>query len=523
MSSFGQVLDALPYVFGVFLSLGLLFWGYDTALHPLRKYPGPFIARFTDGYAGYHAIRKRGHRAMYDNHQKYGPVFRSGPNRLVFNTSGSVRDIYLNKDINKAGIYRVTQFHANKNIFGTLDRERHRSKRKVYAQVLSDRSLRRFEPTMIGEMNVFLRQLSKAGSAPVDLSPLCERLATDIAGQLGFGQPLNTQVDEANRIFPKAMISMNAVVSLFLSWPTIAAFWPVLKRLNKKNSNAFAKAVRETIKARVAEPKNARPDFYSVAASDENPEEAILLGSEIWAEAVFFLPAGGTTVAAAMSAMFFYLSRHRAVYDRLAAEIRCIFSSDGEIQSTVLFSRCKYLRAVIDETLRLSPPFLGTLWREPHESFAGPWIVDGHAIPPGTVVGVNPYALLHNARSFPEPFRFCPERWLEGGDADVEGANDPRTRTRMKEAFAPFAAGDTACLGKPMAYQELSLLVAKTIWAFDFRKAPGEAGRLGEGDPSRFGGPGGADEFQLFDLAVADHHGPTLVFEPRRAGLENDL
>lgn len=39
--------------------------------------------------------------------------------------------------------------------------------------------------------------------------------------------------------------------------------------------------------------KDAKHDFYSIAAGDVNIEEG-LRSSELWAEAVFFLPAGET-------------------------------------------------------------------------------------------------------------------------------------------------------------------------------------------------------------------------------------
>lgn len=212
---------------------------------------------------------------------------------------------------------------------------------------------------------------------------------------------------------------------------------------------------------------------------------------------------GGTTLSAAVSAVFFYLSRHPAVYARLAAEIRTTFSSGRAIQGGPELSGCKYLRAVIDETMRVAPPFLGTFWREPHSSYVEPFVVDGQVIPRGTLVGVNPYCLMHNEAYFSEPFEYRPERWL---------ATDTST---MREAFAPFSLGETGCLGKAMAYLETSLVVAKTLWYFDFEKAPGEAGKLGEGQPGKTDGRGRIDEYQLYDLAVADHDGPSLVFKPR--------
>lgn len=101
------------------------------------------------------------------------------------------------------------------NIFGELDRERHRQKRKIYSNVLSERSLRAFEPCMAREVDVFLGQLLRSAVKAVNVSPLCRHLTADVAGQLAFGQPLRTQTEETNRIFPRAMVSMNAIVNIF--------------------------------------------------------------------------------------------------------------------------------------------------------------------------------------------------------------------------------------------------------------------------------------------------------------------
>lgn len=158
------------------------------------------------------------------------------------------------------------------------------------------------------EIDVFLKQLLNAQGKVVNMSPAFERLATDIAGQLAFGQPLYTQTQAKNRIFPRAMISMNAVVSLFsklspviaenhktdrlaLAWPTVSMSWPMLGRLNRKNGAIFVQAIQGIIQSRMALAKDAKHDFYSIAADDVDTEQG-LKRSELWAEAVFFLPAG---------------------------------------------------------------------------------------------------------------------------------------------------------------------------------------------------------------------------------------
>lgn len=74
---------------------------------------------------------------------------------------------------------------------------------------------------MSDEIDIFLKQLMKSDSKVVNLTPLCERLTADIAGHLAFGQPLHTQTEATNRLFPRAMVSMNAIVSLFSKIPVV--------------------------------------------------------------------------------------------------------------------------------------------------------------------------------------------------------------------------------------------------------------------------------------------------------------
>lgn len=160
----------------------------------------------------------------------------------------------------------------------------------------------------------------------------------------------------------------------------------------------------------------------------------------------------------------------------------------------------------------MSPSVTGTLWREVRDSSrTEPLIIDGHVVPAGTQVGVHVYSLHHNERYFTDPFEYRPERWLEG---------DEETKKRRNSAFAPFSIGSRGCAGKPMAYLEMSLAIAKTLWFFDFKKAPGALGKVGEGHPEYPDGRRRVNEFQLRDIFAALHDGPNLVFQPREGVAE---
>lgn len=217
--------------------------------------------------------------------------------------------------------------------------------------------------------------------------------------------------------------------------------------------------------------------------------------------------AGGDTSATVMAALFFYLSRNPECYTKLAYEIRTTFNSASEIRNGPKLSACQYLRACIDEALRMSPPAPGTPWREQSQSDKQPLIIDGHVIPRGTLVGVNVYSILHNENYFPDPFVFNPERWLV--------THSEEKMKTMHDAFILFSAGPRVCAGKSMAYLETSLILAKTLWHFDFEKATGKPGDLGAGSSSGIFGRHRKSEFQLYEMISSTHDGPNLVFHPR--------
>lgn len=223
-----------------------------------------------------------------------------------------------------------------------------------------------------------------------------------------------------------------------------------------------------------------------------------------------------------MCALLFYLSRNPRCYGRLAEEVRSTFQLGSEIKGGSKLQGCVYLRACIDESLRLAPPNLGVLWREQakDDDDNTPLVIDGHVIPSGTQFAVSIYSIHHNEEYFPDAFAFQPERWLV--PTTPESQEQQAIRERMHKAFVPFIVGPRACAGKSMTYLEVSLVLAKILWYFDFKPAAGEPGGVGGDQPGRTDGRDRADEYQLFDVFNSAHDGPYLMFEAR-AGVAGDL
>lgn len=372
--------------------------------------------------------------------------------------------------------------------------------------------MRIFHPVMLDEVNTFLRILAASSGNPVNMSKRLKRLGMDIVGLLALGYPLKTQTEEKYRFLMDAHVFGTFRSNMYLQFPLFKTtrLYSILETLATAEVRRYFAVVEELLATRIAEDKNIRHDLYSLVADTMNPKGEHAAESELWAEVSFFFPAGGETTATLLSAAFFYLSHDSDIYNKLAKEIRSTFASGEEIVAGAKLASCHYLRACINETLRISPPVSGTLWRElcTADSSEASFVVDGHVIPRGTEVGVNMYAIHHNEEYFPEPFAFKPERWNELDQAN--GQNKP-----VHDAWVPFSLGARNCAGKAMAYQQANLVLAKTLWYFDFELAPGKLGEVGGGHEGLRKGRQRPNEFQLNEHIAASHDGPNLIFHPR--------
>ncbi|RYP47706.1 hypothetical protein DL768_006296 [Monosporascus sp. mg162] len=492
----------------------LIIWGYRVFLHPLSKYPGPLLAKLSDAYAGYFVLRRELHLQTSKNHMKYGTMLRHGPDKLIFNTTSALQDIYLNDRVAKSFVYDLTrQANGTANVFNAIDKDIHRRKRRLVGRAITERAMRSFEPTMAGQIDIFLRRILQSAQAgePVNMTRFVKHLSIDVVALLGFGFHLNTQTDERDRWLAEGVVKGNFRINSYMNFPGLrhARIDLIMGLLAGKARLQYGELVGRMVGSRLSQARDAQADLFASMTDEENLDgEKPLPQSEIFQEAVFFLPAGADTSSAAICATLFYLTRHRSVYNRLADEIRSTFTSGADISGGPKLTGCQYLRCCIDEALRMSPPVGGTLWREQQASSkkAGePLIVDGHVIPPGTQVGVGIYALHHNERYFPAPFAYTPERWLASETSEDQ-------RKLMHDAFAAFSLGPRSCPGKAMAYLEMSLVLAKLIWYFDFAAAPG---RLGEVGARKSGTVGSPDEYELHDVFVSNHDGPYLLFQAR--------
>lgn len=197
--------------------------------------------------------------------------------------------------------------------------------------------------------------------------------------------------------------------------------------------------------ARRREDRQPREDILSLLLSTRDEAGQPLSEQELKDELRTLLFAGHETTAIGLAWALYWLHRTPEVKQRLEQELSAL----GPRPEPEALARLPFLGAVCDEALRLYP-VVALVNRRLRTSFT----LRGHELPPGLGV-VASITLAHsNPAVFPEPERFCPERFLERKFSPFE--------------YLPFGGGARRCLGAAFALYEMKVVLGTLLSAHRF-------------------------------------------------------
>ena len=292
----------------------------------------------------------------------------------------------------------------------------------------------------------------------------------------------------------------------------------VLKRLTPKEIKDYYAFLDERVTERIeletdtqksGQDQDKRKDmfYYLYHAKDAETGQPAYSREELLAEARLLLIAGSDTTSVALSGFFFYITHYPRVYAKLVQHIRSTFASIDEIVEGPKLSSCQYLRACLDEVLRMTPGAPSELARV---VLPGGLQIDGEFFPEGSCVGTAGWSNGYNDENYGDANTYRPERWI----VDEENGVTADSVAYAKTCFHPFSAGPGNCVGKNLAVLEMLLVISRTLYRFDVRLAPGST--LGEGAAELGWGKRNKNLFQLEDAYIAIRHGPMLQFRKRQ-------
>ena len=174
-------------------------------------------------------------------------------------------------------------------------------------------------------------------------------------------------------------------------------------------------------------------------------------------EALTILLAGHETTANALTFCLWLVARHPGVQARMTAIVDEVCRDEAgapRLPEAADYPRLGYLQRVFAESMRLYPP----AWVVARTATEAYTMRTGEQIPRGAHLIVSPLVVHHDARWWPDPERFDPDRFL-----------DERKAERSKFSYMPFGGGARYCIGEGFAWTEGVLMLATVLQQWRLR------------------------------------------------------
>lgn len=334
----------------------------------------------------------------------------------------------------------------------TSEGEFHLRQRRLAQPAFHRQRIAGYAATMV-EYAARTRDEWRAGETR-DIAREMMRLTLAIAGKTLFDADVESEADEIGEALTTTFALFNRVSLPFAQWLDRLPL-PATKRFQKARQRLDSTIYRIINERRAAAVD--RGDLLSmlIAARDDEGDGTGMTDEQLRDEAMTIFLAGHETTANALTWTWYLLSQHPEVAARFHAEIDEALK--GRLPSAEDFPRLRYTEMVLAESMRLYPP----AWLIGRRALSD-YQINGYRIPARSILLLSQYVTHHDARFFPDPFRFDPERWT------------PEAReSRPKFSYFPFGGGPRLCIGEHFAWMEGVLVLATIAQRFRMRLAPG--------------------------------------------------
>ena len=386
--------------------------------------------------------------------EEYGDIahYKIGWNHIVFlNHPDYIREVLVvqNDNFIKERTVRRTKMLLGEGMI-TSEGSQHRTRRQVAQPAFHRQRIPEYALTMVEEA-ARVRDGWRHGEQR-DIAIDMMHLTLNVVAQTLFATDLRGEVDELADAINRIMGLYNFLVMLpAAEWlvhvrpPGLAAFVRARKRIDAvvyrmiaahRQRSSHGSSLLDLMLA-------ASPDYS--AASEQTLRDQVI---------TIFL-AGYETVANALSWTWYQLSQNPECEQRLHHEL------DRELQGRLPnyddVPRLRYAEMVLAESMRLYPP-AWAMGRKARADFR----LGEFLLPAKTTVLMSQFITHRDARFFPNPLRFDPERFTPEAKA-----------RRTKLTYFPFGAGVRQCIGESFAWMEGVLLLAALAQKWKLRLVPG--------------------------------------------------
>ncbi|MCJ1315531.1 hypothetical protein MMC15_000851 [Xylographa vitiligo] len=484
------------YLFSTFIALALCIYSvvwpvivYFKDPKKLRQYPNlNTIAGITD--LGFIWESHQGFRSktLLELHKKY-PVVRIGPNSLSYGGVKAIKDIYGHSTKCVKDHFYTALSGTHYHLADVIDKPEHARKRKVLSSAYALKNLEAWEHKVADKTERLIGGFDARCTSPatkeyprpdpqdltVDYRSWANFFTLDAIADIGLSSRLHF-LDQGNdktvsehldgslrEVNYRECLHATARAQSGLVWSY--AWFPFLTKVSKILSSRYRKywalnkgwdgivlhQARQRLKRYQAGER--LDDFFECLMADKKGIPHNLEWGEIVAEVSIMLNAGSDTTAIAMNNAMYFVLKNPQCLARLREELDSVLDPDEAVAPYDKVKHLPYLRACLDEALRMLPPStFGLPRRTPPE---GTTILD-EFVPGDTSVSMSAYVAHRDESVFPDAEIYRPERWLE------EDAKE------LQPYFITFSAGARGCIGRNISYLEQTVLLASVLHRYEF-------------------------------------------------------
>ncbi|MGC1453067.1 MAG: cytochrome P450 [Candidatus Sulfotelmatobacter sp.] len=386
--------------------------------------------------------------------EEYGDIahYKIGWNHIVFlNHPDYIRDVLVvqNDNFIKERTVQRTKMLLGEGMI-TSEGAEHRVQRQVAQPAFHRQRIPEYASTIVGEA-ARLRARWRPGEQR-DVAVDMMHLTLNVVAQTLFATDLREEVNELADAINRIMGLYNFLVMLpAAEWlvhvrpPGLAAFGRARKRIDRVVYRMIA------VHRLRGSGGGSLLDLMLAASPDRSAASEQSLRDQV----ITIFLAGYETVANALSWTWYLLSQNPECERRFHDEI------DRELQGRQPtfddIPRLRYVEMVLAESMRLYPP-AWAMGRYARNDFQ----LGDFFLPAKTTVLMSQFITHRDARFFPNPLRFEPERFT------------PEAKSRRtKLTYFPFGAGVRQCIGESLAWMEGVLLLATLAQKWKLRLVPG--------------------------------------------------
>lgn len=382
--------------------------------------------------------------------EQYGDIahYKIGWHHIVYlNHPDYVREVLVVQNDN---FIKERTVQRSKMLLGegmiTAEGAQHRTQRQIAQPAFHRQRIPDYAARIVREA-VSMRDKFKAGEAR-DIAIDMMHLTLNIVAGTFFATDLRDEVDELADAINRIMGLYNFLVMLpAAEWlvhvrpPGLAAFVRARKRIDA--------VVYRMMEAHRREQSDGGSLLDMMLAA--SPDRSDVSEQSLRDQVITIFLAGYETVANALSWTWYLLSQNAECERRMHAEIDR--ELEGRMPAYDDIPRLRYVEMVLAESMRLYPP-AWAMGRYARQDFH----LGDYLLPAKTTVLMSQFVAHRDARFFPDPLRFDPERFTPEAKA-----------RRTKFTYFPFGAGFRQCIGESFAWMEGVLILATLAQKWKFR------------------------------------------------------